>query len=60
MKVTLSRMKPEKASEYLNDFSRLIRLILENSRSNYVTIGDELEALGLYMDMENLRLETKL
>ncbi len=45
-----------KASEYLNDFSRLIRLILQNSRSNYVTISDELEALALYMDMENLRL----
>ncbi len=45
-----------KASEYLNDFSRLIRLILQNSRSNYVTIKDELEALKLYMEMENLRL----
>ncbi|TNE52588.1 MAG: hypothetical protein EP344_15665, partial [Bacteroidetes bacterium] len=45
-----------KASEYLNDFSRLIRLILQNSRSNYVPINDELEALKLYMDMENLRL----
>lgn len=45
-----------KASEYLNDFSRLIRLILQNSRSNYVTLKDELEALTLYMEMENLRL----
>ena len=46
----------KKASEYLNDFSRLIRLILQNSRSNYVSLSDELEALALYMDMENLRL----
>ena len=46
----------KKASEYLNNFSRLIRLILQNSRSNYVTISDEVEALKLYMEMENLRL----
>lgn len=50
------RNETVKASEYLNDFSRLIRLILQNSRSNYVTLSDELEALKLYMEMENLRL----
>lgn len=50
------RNESRKASEYLNDFSRLIRLILQNSRSNYITVRDELEALTLYMQMENLRL----
>ncbi len=50
------RNETVRASEYLNDFSRLIRLILQNSRSNYVTLSDELEALKLYMEMENLRL----
>ncbi len=45
----------QKASEYLNSFSRLIRLILQNSRSNYVNLKDELETLGLYMEMESLR-----
>ncbi len=44
-----------KASEYLNSFSRLIRLILQNSRSNYVNLKDELETLSLYMEMESLR-----
>lgn len=44
-----------KASEYLNSFSRLIRLILQNSRSNYVNLREELEALKLYMEMESLR-----
>ncbi|MCB0584351.1 MAG: histidine kinase [Phaeodactylibacter sp.] len=44
-----------KASEYLNSFSRLIRLILQNSRSNYVNLKDELETLNLYMEMESLR-----
>ena len=45
------------ASDYLNRFSRLIRLILQNSRSNYVNLKDEMEALKLYIEMENLRFE---
>lgn len=47
----------EKASDYLNRFSRLIRLILQNSRSNYVNLKDELEALKLYIEMESLRFD---
>jgi len=47
----------ETASDYLNRFSRLIRLILQNSRSNYVNLKDELEALKLYIEMECLRFE---
>ena len=49
----------KKASEYLNKFARLIRLILQNSRSNYVNLSDEIEALDLYMNMESLRFRNK-
>jgi sensor histidine kinase YesM/ligand-binding sensor domain-containing protein len=48
-----------KASEYLNNFARLMRLILQNSRSNYITLKDELEALDLYLQMESLRFKNK-
>lgn len=48
-----------KASEYLNNFARLMRLILQNSRSNYISLKDELEALELYMQMESLRFNDK-
>ena len=48
-----------KASEYLNNFARLIRLILQNSRSNYISLKDELETLELYIQMESLRLKDK-
>ena len=48
-----------KASTYLNDFARLIRLILQNSRSSLVSIEDELEALELYLQMESLRFSNK-
>lgn len=47
----------EQASDYLNRFSRLIRLILQNSRSNNVNLRDELESLKLYIEMESLRFE---
>lgn len=47
----------QKASEYLNNFARLMRLILQHSRSNYITMADELEALELYMQMEQMRFK---
>lgn len=48
-----------KASEYLNNFARLMRLILQNSRSNYTSLKDEIELLELYMQMEGLRFKDK-
>ncbi|CAA9480237.1 MAG: Sensor histidine kinase [uncultured Segetibacter sp.] len=49
-----------KASAYLTKFSRLIRLVLENSRSERVTLKNELEALELYLEMEAMRFKNKL
>jgi sensor histidine kinase YesM len=49
-----------KASDYLNRFSQLIRLVLENSRSEQVTLSNELEALRLYLEMEAMRFKDKL
>ena len=53
------RNESKKASEYLNNFARLMRLILQNSRSNYISLKDELEALDLYMQMESLRFANR-
>lgn len=50
----------ETASVYLTKFSRLIRLVLENSRSEMVTLENELEALRLYIEMEALRFKQKV
>jgi stalled ribosome alternative rescue factor ArfA len=38
---------PDNASGYLTKFSRLMRLILDNSRNEWVTLDSELKALGL-------------
>jgi hypothetical protein len=48
------------ASEYLSKFSRLIRMVLENSRSEKITLDNELETLRLYIDMEAMRFKEKV
>jgi tetratricopeptide (TPR) repeat protein len=47
----------EAASDYLTKFSRLIRMIMNHSRHATVTLGDEIEMLQLYLDMERLRFK---
>jgi tetratricopeptide (TPR) repeat protein len=45
------------ASEYLTKFSKLVRMILQNSQASLITLESELEALELYLDLEALRFE---
>jgi LytS/YehU family sensor histidine kinase len=47
------------ASEYLSKFSRLVRLILQNSQEEFIPLGSELEALQLYLELESLRFENR-
>jgi sensor histidine kinase YesM len=50
----------ETASAYLTTFSRLIRLVLENSRSEKVTLENEIETLHLYIELEVMRFKDKV
>ena len=45
----------DNASLYLSKFSRLIRLILENSESTEVSLKDEITLLEAYVQLEELR-----
>jgi LytS/YehU family sensor histidine kinase len=45
----------EAASDYLTKFSRLIRMVLLNSKQTFISLQDELETLKLYLEMERLR-----
>jgi LytS/YehU family sensor histidine kinase len=45
------------ASEYLTKFSRLVRLILQNSQAPLIPLESELEALQLYLELETLRFD---
>lgn len=51
------KQDPDSAGKYLIKFSRLLRLILENSTKNYVALEKELEALRKYMDLQQVRLK---
>ena len=50
----------EQASSYLAKFSMLVRLILENSETPYITLKNELILLESYIQMEELRFKGKI
>jgi tetratricopeptide (TPR) repeat protein len=50
----------EAATGYLGKFSRLMRLVLENSKSDRITLQQEVETLRLYIEMEAMRFKEKL
>jgi hypothetical protein len=45
----------QKATQYLSKFSRLLRLILNHSRKETITLAEELTALRLYLEIEATR-----
>ncbi len=45
----------DEASDYLTKFSRLIRLALNNSNKNLITLKEEIDCLHLYIQLERLR-----
>jgi len=52
-------IKSEEAIKYLSKFARLIRLILNNSDKPTVTVGEDLESLKLYIELEKMRFDDK-
>ena len=55
----MQRNETQQAGDYLIKFSNLIRLILENSMHREVALKDDLKALELYIQMEQLRMNYK-
>lgn len=47
------------SNKYLNKFSSLMRLVLENSQNNLITLERELAALSLYLEIESIRFKGK-
>lgn len=52
--------EPQKAANYLIEFSHLCRIILNQSRDEEITVGKEIEILGYILSLEKLRLQDKL
>jgi tetratricopeptide (TPR) repeat protein len=46
-------------NNYLTKFSSLIRKVLENSQHTYIPLGDELNALTLYLELESIRFKDR-
>ncbi len=49
--------RPTEASEYLTDFSTLMRATLQYSKEQLITLKDELEIMLLYISLEKRRFE---
>lgn len=43
------------AYDYLSRFSKLLRMVLDNSEKNFITLNSELETISLYLSLEALR-----
>jgi len=54
------RSDPLQAGKYLSSYAKLIRLILENSKKDLISIESESKAIYLYLDLQSLRFEKKL
>ena len=52
--------KRRSASKYLSTFAKLIRASFENSKQDLILLHDELDALKLYVELENLRLDNRV
>ncbi|WP_165501780.1 sensor histidine kinase [Pedobacter frigiditerrae] len=49
----------KEANVYLEKFALLMRRVLNNSEKNFVTLSDELDAIKLYCELEQLRFNFK-
>ena len=49
----------DKANRFLAKFARLIRVMLNNSRSTKVSLQEEVDSLKLYLELEKMRFKEK-
>ena len=55
IKYFVSTKDDKSANKYLNKFSKLMRMFLEHSKSNTITLQEEIDLLTIYIELENLR-----
>jgi ligand-binding sensor domain-containing protein len=53
------KKEEKEAGKYLAEFSKLIRLILENTRKEYITLEKEVLMLEYYLSLQKQRYKTK-
>ncbi|HKR07448.1 MAG TPA: histidine kinase [Bacteroidia bacterium] len=55
----VAKKDTEQALQFITKFSRLIRMILDQSRNPFISLEDEIKMLKLYIELEELRFENK-
>lgn len=60
IKLYIINNEQKNAVYYLNKFSKLIRSILESSKTKEVPLSDELKTMNLYMSIENIRFSNEI
>ena len=55
----ISQNKELEANKYLSSYSHLMRNMMENSNKDFISLGNEIEQLKKYLDLEYLRFQDK-
>lgn len=55
----ISKNDEKSANKFLSQFSKLMRLVLENSQEDFVTLKEELTVIELYLQLEQYRFRDK-
>jgi len=55
----ISENDQRSANKFLTSFSRLMRLVMENSEYDFISIQKELEILKIYLELEHFRFKDK-
>jgi hypothetical protein len=56
----IMKKEPLEASSYLSNFAKLMRSILNNSATEFITVDEEIETLEHYLKLQKLRFDNKL
>ncbi len=59
IKLNVQRNKQDDAIDFITAFSKLMRSVLQNSEKKNITLSEELEALNLYIRIEQKRFKTE-
>lgn len=55
----IHRQDKVSANKFLSSFARLIRKNLESTQSDFISLAEEVERLGLYLSLEKMRFHEK-
>ena len=55
----IAQQDERSANKFLSEFSQLMRLVLDNSQQDFITLSQEQEMLSLYIKLEHYRFRDK-